>query len=221
MLLEKKMIQATSPQEIAKIFVLCMKIRLESLSFTHKVEELRRLGINTEIAALHSRTSGQTISVIVQEVGMLAEKIRGVLSELADRGTELATIAMKSTAGCQISQKYYEAWEKGIQGASRDLVLTQQVVQLEKMQSLFRNLSEQFRYHEMELTKLERLAIHIPMITLLMKINASAERTEEGKNKFQNMAESIDQFSAYVREKTEEIINNINEGIDILTKASE
>jgi len=221
MLLEKEMIRATPPQEIAKIFVLCMKIRLDSLSFTSKVEELRRLGINTEIAALHSKTSGQTISVIVQEVGMLAEKIRMVLSELSERGTELAKDAMASISRSHISQKYYEAWKKGLHGTTRDLVLTQQLAQVEKMQVLFRRLSEQFRYHEIELSKLEKLAIHIPMITLLMKINASDEKTEAGKDKFKSMAESIDEFSTYVRDKTEEIIGNINEGINILSDASE
>ena len=197
--------------QIIGLFNACLEFALTTRVFFGKAEALRRLGINGEILAAHAEGGGQTVGVLVKEIGRVADEIAEQVGNLSKSGRALAKEAIATTTSARQLRAYADAWTKGLDGSTSIQVQELYESRVTEMADAFVGIKGSFEKHQSALTELQRSLIFIPALTNLIKI-AVAE-CEGVKEQFYDTTDELSAFKSFIEEHTKEISMRIDVSI--------
>jgi hypothetical protein len=200
---------------LADVYRLCMVFIGDSQSFLRETENLRRLGINSQIIAAHAGKGGRAVEVIVAEIGRMSSVIRGVLETMLTGSQDVSKIAVQLFGLGFRSHSYDLGSQKGIAESSKDSYLKYQTVLQARLVESLDDLKQLLHKQEMDLKDLDRSAVQIPMTCSLMKIVV----TEVGhkKQELSHAAKALEAFHGFLVQRIE-VLQNLILKIQFLLK---
>ncbi len=196
-----------SQDEIINIYSGCMDIRAASKEFLNRTNNLTLKGINVLVIAQRSEETSRIFQVAVDEINSITTEIYGVLSKLEESGSSLAENAIANISKNQICDKYLAGYEKGIDGENGTLLLDIRNNVGVQIRKKLNDIASQLDFQKSSLKELEKLAIHIPFVTNIIKINAS--EFSEVEEQFKRMAQQMDSYTDFLTKKVKSLTTDI------------
>ena len=206
--------------DIVMLFKHCMEFTLSSAQFQDKTEDLRRVGINAQILAAHSRRGGAPLGVLVSEIGRLTHEINETLAELSASGGVLARTAMRITALGDRLERYKRAWDRGINGGGSQRLLSDHYLQAyREMIEDLRDIRQSLSANQSGLGDLRRATVFIPALVSLLNINVA--EYQESEEQFRVAAGELTAFRNFIEEACNRMDNGLGQSVSTIERLVE
>ncbi|MGC4065022.1 MAG: hypothetical protein QM784_10345 [Polyangiaceae bacterium] len=149
-----------------------MMLVLESREFLRQVELLKRLSLNAEVQAANFGQAGEVFQTIARELGFITRDTKRVISDLMAAAREVSGSAIESAALARLCEKYQEANERGMTGATLGRVQRRRAALGAKVLVRFGEIRQSLNLADGALRDIERLGIQLPMVATLLRIEA-------------------------------------------------
>ena len=176
---EKKPILLPSLDTMVSLYAQSMKVCLQSEHLLSRTEELRRLVLNSEIVATRAGEQSRIFGVISKEVSILTVKITEMIEKLFEAAGKLAGLAIAGAGKSRFCEKYLLAWKSGMT-RNAELVLKAREDRGSELLSDLERLGTQLKVAENTIHDLSRLSVHIPVVSILFKIESANSKTNVG-----------------------------------------
>lgn len=213
------LVELPSVAQLVSLYSGSMEIRLLSEQLLRRTMDLGRVAINTEVVASKANQSGKPFSVIAKEVSRLTNMITQEISSLFESGNRLSKEAVKATAGARLCEKYASAIDLGIKADhNRNLLMETREWEGKRLKEMMRKMRGHLESSLANARDLNRLAIHIPVIASMFRIEAArAER--HLATAFFGMGETLLQFNEQMQLELEHLLGKAQKTLEKLDHA--
>ena len=213
------LMQLPSVDQLVALYSGSMEIRLLAEQLLRRTLELGRVAINTEVVASRANVKGQPFTVIAKEVSRLTHMITEEIGHLFESGNHLSREAVKATAGARLCEKFATAIDLGIRGDhNQNLLIETRVWEGRRLKKVMNKMRDHLEASSRNARDLSRLAIHIPVIASMFRIEAA--RTErELASAFASMGDTLLQFNEQMQKELEHLLGKAQKTLEQLDHA--
>ncbi len=189
----KDPVELPSLDALVTIYSGSMQISLDAERLILRTIELGRLAINAEVVATKASSSGLTFSVIAKDVSRVARDITSAITKLHESSKMLAAHAVKGAAKARLCEKYFQAWERGMEGNNAVYLLAIRENDGMMLIKTLRLMETQLGDSARQLKDLEKMTLYIPVVATMFNIE-TAKAVNMGEQ-FLGMGESLLRFN--------------------------
>ena len=186
----------TNRNDVVSIFVSCIDFTLRSKTFDHRIEQLRRAGINAQVIASRSKEMGLILTELVKEINTMASKVGEILQKVSENGHILAGLAKDNMRLAGLMKHYYAAMERTRENTSKDIIRREYSQLHNQIENNFRAILIQLKSHKITLNELYATSEFIEPLVSLIKINVAT--FAEFSDQFDHVTRELESFHEFI-----------------------
>jgi len=204
--MRKEPVALPSLDALVGIYSRSMQISLDAERLILRTVELGRLAINAEVVACKSSSRGRTFTVIAKDVSRVARDITASITELHASSNSLAVSSVKGSEKARLCEKYFQAWELGMDGPNLNHLLAVREQNGRELVMTIHSMRQQLQEASRKLSELETMTLYIPVVATMFNIETARSSMQ---NLFIGMGENLLKFNNNLRENLNGLLHKI------------